>query len=429
VKFWDGSPLTVDDVVFSLNRNIDPAVSSEVGSFYTNVKAFEATGPLEVTVHLTSPDPLFTYGGGIYSPITSKQFALQQGSKFGTPAGSTLTVMGTGPFQYTSFVADTQVTLVRNDNYWGQKPLIKNVNIKFIEDVQTLQLAYRSGEIDGSFLIPLAQTDQWAQIPNSQIIFTPGMVVLFLSFDVTKAPLDDIHVRRTFAYACDRQSIVMAILHGHGQAATSVVPPEQWSGLLAPDKVKQLYSQLEDYPFDVQKAKQELAQSSVPNGFSMALKVTNTPPYYQQAMLTLSQNLKQVGITLNVESVTNDEWLNHLYAHDLALQLVQYGPDYPDPADYLITTYPSASAVPNLFNFANYKNPAVDALLKDSETADPTQRINDLSQVMKTSNQDLPYDPLWWEDVAMVIHNKYVFTGFNALTYNQMWARNIRSAT
>jgi peptide/nickel transport system substrate-binding protein len=427
VKFWDGTPLTMDDIVFSLNRNLDQSVASEVGAYYANIKSIEATGPFEITIHMANPDPLWAYAA-IYGPITSKQFATQQGVKFGTPAGGTLTVMGTGPFQPTSFVADTGVSVVRTDNYWGQKPLIKQVNFKIIEDAQTLQLAYRSGDIDGTFGIPLSQSDQWAAIPNSKILFAPGMVVTYLSFDVTKAPFDDIHVRRTFAYACDRKGIVSALLRGHGQPANSIVPPEQWSGLQPPDKVKQLYGQLQDYPFDIDKAKAELAQSSVPSGFSATIVVPDTALYYQQALLTLSQNLKGVGIALEVKTVTSNEWLSHIYAHDRPLQFVELAPDYPDPADYLVIDYPSAAAVPNAFNTANYKNSQIDALLTDQASADSAHRVDDLFQIMKISNEDLPYYPIWWEDVAMAIHDKFVYTGFNGITYALYWAGSIRAA-
>lgn len=428
VKFWDGSPLTADDVVFSLNRNIDPKVSSQVGGYYANVKSIEATGPLEVTLHMSNPDPVFA-SAAIYTPITSKAFATAQGSKFGTAAGSTITVMGTGPYQYTSFEADKGVSAVRFEGYWGQKPVVKNINLKFITDAQTLQLAYRSGEVDGVFSVPLAQSEQWASIAHSRMTFKPGMIVWALCMDVTKAPFSDIHVRRAFAYACDRKGIVSALLHGHGQPATSLVPPEQWVNLLTPDKVTELYSKIQDYPFDISKAKAELAQSSVPSGFSTSIKVLNSAVYYQQAMLNHSQNLKQIGINMDVQSVTSDAWLNHLYAHDLPLQFLGYYPDYPDPWDYPAITYPSSAAVPNQFNISNYKNPTVDALIKDQATASNAQRATDLGQLMVISNQDLPYYAMWWEDDAMVIHDKFIYNGFNGMYYNQMWAGNIRSAT
>ena len=279
------------------------------------------------------------------------------------------------------------------------------------------------------FSVPLAQSEQWASIPKSRITFKPGMIVWALCMDVTRAPFSDIHVRRAVAYACDRKGIVSALLHGHGQPATALVPPEQWVNLLSPDKVAELYSKIPDYPFDISKAKAELAQSSVPNGFSASLKVLNSAAYYQQAMLNLSHNLKQIGINLDVQSVTPDAWLNHLYAHDLPLQFLGYYPDYPDPWDYPATTYPSSAAVPNQFNISNYKNPAVDALIKDQTTASNAQRATDLGQLMVTSNTDLPYYAMWWEDDGMVIHDKFVYNGFNGMYYNQMWAGNIRSAT
>ena len=430
VTFWDGTPLTAEDAAFSIGRHLDPGVASQWGSFFTGVKAFEASGPLELTVHMLLPDSLLPYYL-ILGQVTPKVFTQAQGQKFGSAAGSTITTMGTGPFRFTSYQADEGITAVRNDTYWGKKPVIKNLNVKVIQDSQTRQLAMRSGEIDGTFGIPLQEADQWSRIQEAKTLLAPGMVVWFIVFNVNAAPWNDIHVRRAFAYCCDREGIVKALVRGHGKVANSIVPPEQWSGLLPRDQIDKLYAQLRDYPFSIDKAKAELAQSSVPTGFSATIENTAQPSYVQDALLSISQNLKQIGINLEVKTVNQDQATTDLYARNFGIQITAYLPDYPDPADYLAVTYPSSAAVPNACcNYADYKNPTVDSLLTDSATTTSAdQHAKDLAQVMQISNEDLPYFSLWWEDAVGAISSKYVYSNFTGLWFDINWALNIHSAT
>ena len=83
----------------------------------------------------------------------------------------------------------------------------------------------------------------------------------------------------------------------------------------------------------------------------------------------LAQNLKQLGITLNVKQVPIEQWFNTLYTHPkpMGMQIVSWGVDYPDPADALRFIYPSANATKNKFNTANYKSAQMDELLDAAE--------------------------------------------------------------
>lgn len=334
VKFWDGTPMTVDDVVFSLNRAA--ASTSQAFYYFSQVKSMEATGANEVTAHMNTPFPLFV-NGLTYAPVYSKQFALAQGMKFGTPAGATVTVMGTGPFKFTSF-SDTGVTAVRNDEYWGQKPPIKNVNVQFISDAQTLQLAFRSGSVDWVPYIALDQAPQWQEIPRSKVVFSPPMTSVFLAFNVNKPPFNDVHVRRAVAHCCNTTGMVSALLHGHGEAATAIVPPAMWGTLATPDQVRGYYQQMPQYPFDLSLARQELAESTSPSGFTATIQIPQVNSFYEEAALAISQNLKSIGCTLTVQSVPTNEWnVNAYSAHNQLIYWFEYLPDYANPADYATT--------------------------------------------------------------------------------------------
>jgi peptide/nickel transport system substrate-binding protein len=92
--------------------------------------------------------------------------------------------------------------------------------------------------------------------------------------------------------------------------------------------------------------------------------------------------------------------------------------------------YPSANAVKNNFNLANFKDPQVDKLIQDANAAaSDSERAQDLSQVLTISQQQLPYYGLFWQNDVMAIQNKYVYKGFTGLYYNQNWLSRIYVAS
>src|SRR5215469_4009829 len=162
VKFWDGTPMTIDDVVFSLTRHIDPKVSSQIGAYFTNVGAFTKTGPSELTIKLKRPDPTVA-NSLVFAPIMSKAFAGTIGSKLGSP-GSGDRIMGTGPYHISTFTSSTSATVERFEGYWGEKPAVLKCTFNCIPNPQTLLLAAQSGQIDGTFDVPVQQAADWKKI-------------------------------------------------------------------------------------------------------------------------------------------------------------------------------------------------------------------------------------------------------------------------
>lgn len=427
VKFWDGTPLTAEDVAFSLNHSRGP--KSQTAYYFGDVISIEATGPNEVTAHLKAPLPLFI-DGLTYSPIYPKRYVTAQGAKLGTPGGSPVRIMGTGPFKYTSFT-NSGITAVRNEHYWGKLPKVKKINFQFISDPQTLQLAFRSGSIHWAPSIPLDQAPQWLSIPQADVLFAPPLSTVMLAFNVTKPPFNDLHVRKAVAYCCNRPGMVNALLHGHGQPAETIVPPAQWGSLATPAKVEQYYKQLPAYPFDLSKAKEELAKSSSPHGFKAKLLVPQLASYYTQAMIAISQNLKTIGITLDVQTVPTTEWAQDtFFQHNQSIYFVTLLPDYANPADYPLQVYPSAQAKVNGQNYSGFKNAQLDSLLHNWPTADPARQAKDILSALRISQENLPYFPLWWEPLVGVLNKKFVYSGtYTSIYYEQQWSEFISAAT
>lgn len=426
VTFWDGTPLTADDVVSSLRRHIDPAVTSQLGTYYTNVASIKKTGASEVTVRMKRPDPLFQYIP-VLSYITPKALNEKLGKRLGV-AGAKINTMGTGAFRITKFGPDTGLSLERYDGYWGDKPRVRTATVKVISNARTLLLARRAGEIDGTFELAAEQAKDWRRLRDTAVEQAPGMRSIFLSFDLSQEPWNDIHVRRAVVLASDRGGFVNAFLGGMGRAATSIVPPEMWANLAKQPEVDRIYSGLRKYPFDVAAAQRELAQSAHPKGFSADIVFPDNEPAIGRALVSLSESLKPLGIRLRVRETTSAKWIGTIYAHkDLGLQVLPLSPAYVDPVNYLVATLPSEKAAPNGLNIANFKNERVDRLLREQgKVTDPQQRAAAIAEILTIIGDELPYLPLWWQGSSMAVADRYTYEGFNSLYYMQNWLGKLR---
>jgi peptide/nickel transport system substrate-binding protein len=425
VRFWDGTPLTAEDVAFSLNRHIDPDVQSQYGFYFVSLERVEATGPREVVAHLKSPDPFFQYmvahAGG---KVTSKKFVEDHGSDFGSPEVLT---MGTGPYQVMEHKPGESITMERNDDYWGDKPPAHTIVHQFIVDEQTRLLAMQAGEIDGAFSVSPDQSDQWSRLDGVNVISAPSLWSPFYELYVQAGPTSDIHVRRAIAYATDKEGLVSSVLRGHGRVASQIVAPEQWGDLMPPDQVEELYASFPTYEFDLDRARSELQQSAFPT-FSGTAYTPDTIPRLGKAYLNTAENLSQLGVHLEVKETNEHTWNSYEYDHrNLGFHVNLWYPDYPDPANYPALTMNSADAKPGAWNIAHYKNPEVDRLLAIQQNAtDKATRARALAEVLRITATDLPYVPLWWEDTLMAIREPYVFDGFNPFVQFMPWATEVK---
>jgi peptide/nickel transport system substrate-binding protein len=155
VKFWDGKPLTAKDVVYSLERQIDPADASvylePMGVMIASVKQ---TGPLQVTVTTHVPNVLvnemMATGMGV---VTEEAFTKAAGANYGTAQHG---VMCTGPFEFKSWTPGQQLVMTRNPDYWDKalEPKVASVTFKWVTDSSTLTDALLTGEIDGTYEAP-----------------------------------------------------------------------------------------------------------------------------------------------------------------------------------------------------------------------------------------------------------------------------------
>ena len=424
VKFWDGTPLTSEDVAYSIARHTGDSTSVVAYNFATVADA-KATDASTVTVTLSAADATLLPKLAIFVQIHQQKYDEEAGDALGGPEKPG---MGTGPYSITSFSSADGATLTRNDSYWAGTPKVKTLEFKAIGDPDTARLAMSGGEIDGFFDVPLIATRQWDQLDNATMTYVEGAYNDMLAMDVTRAPFDDVNVRIAMAHLIDRDGLLGPLFNSRATTAFTIVPAIQFSASLGADGAKKLYDGLTPFPeFSIDKAKEALAKSASPDGFSVDLAVDTTQPWMSPLAQSLAENAKKVGITVNVQQVSAADWgagLTDPAASPLKLVALGAATTWPNelPTGLLGTNAP--------FPLANYGNPDIDAAMdKANAAATLDDLMPPLTDALKLASDDLPYLPLFDEQVATAIANTFTWEGgYSYWSLAQAWPLQLGGA-
>jgi peptide/nickel transport system substrate-binding protein len=429
IRFSDGSTLTAADVAFSLNVHRDPEVASRVGSFFGNVKSVTSKGNV-VTVQLKTPDSNWQYvptatPGLVYS----QAHYLKNKASYGTPSALPI---GTGPYKFKEWQPNAKIVLERNPFYKGKtKYPFNTITIPIIPNEQTLLLAMQSGQIDGTFAVPLAQFGAWQKAPNTKVgSFTAGSWRGF-SFDTEDGPFQDVNVRRALAYSLDMEGINKALNSGLGQVVTGMPPLIFLRGILPKAEIDAALKKIPKYTYSVEKAKAELAKSKYPNGFTTTM---NVPGPCQPCILlsqTLQQGAKAIGITINFNVMPGPPRFQVILDHKpgLGIQVLGQAPDTPHPMQFQDLLYPSSHAAPGFENSANLKNPTIDKLIQQGlRSTDIKVAARNALKVQAIVATQVPYIHVFTFPVAWAVKSGWGFkSSIGPFYYNQIWLQHLRS--
>ncbi|QNK81563.1 ABC transporter substrate-binding protein [Nakamurella sp. PAMC28650] len=418
-KFSDGNPVTAEDVAYSLNLQLDPKVASQEASLMSNVKSVTAAGSV-VTVTLSQPDALWQFlPASLTGYVWERKSVSASLSSYGTP--QTLPV-GSGPYKVSEFVPDSHITLVRNPYYTGAQTPFDKITFQIIPDDQTRLLALQSGNIQGTFDVPASAFKQWSAAATVQSI--PALVWRGLTMDMTQAPFNDIHVRRALYYATDRAGITAGLTPGLATVSSTINQPAIFAAALDQPTIDAGYKSVATYDFDVNKAKAELAQSSMPSGFTTTLNVPSDSPTVVKIAQVLVQDWAQIGVTLKLNLMAGGPRFQVILDHkpNLGVQIIGNSPDAPDPVELVQQYFSSAQAVKNGNNSSNLKDPAVDALIDKAQSAtDVKSAATYALQAQALASQQVPIIPISWGDQAMAVKKGWTADAPGAFFSTSMW--------
>ncbi|MGI6879389.1 ABC transporter substrate-binding protein [Microbacterium sp. gxy059] len=318
VSFHSGDPLTADDVVFSIEKVIADDSQSARKSQLEVIDSVRAVDDQTVEMVLSEPSISFVYNL-TYVWIVNSSFDGDRKSA----------ADGTGPYALGQWTRGSALSLERSDDYWGEAPANAGVVFHYFTDATALNNALLTGAVD-------VVTSQQSPDGLAQFELTDDFVIsdgdsttkLLLAFDDREAPFDDVRVRQAISYAIDDEKLLDSVWGDYGTLIGSMVPPtDPW------------YEDLTDLdPYDPERARELLEEAGLANGFSFTLDTPNYDPHPTAATFIQSQ-LAEVGIAVEINTITPDEWYTKVYQNrefDATLQehvndrdLVWYGdPDF-----------------------------------------------------------------------------------------------------
>lgn len=429
VAFSDGTPMTMEDVLFSLDRYRDPSAASYLAWMYDNVESIEQTGDWQFTVKLKQPDALWkhtfaTTGGHVHS----KAFVQKAGAKYGTPE---VGVLGTGPYTFVKWDVGSQIVLNYNENYWNKEtegvPDIKHIVFQVIPEDTTRVMASTSGQIDLNLSTPVEMLGdvERSQYVNLTKIASAGLE--FLSFNCQKAPFDDVNVRKAIAYAIDAGSLQENIVKDFG-TMTNYLPVPESLFLFEKDTWLSYEKNCLKYDYSLEKAKESLAASGYPNGFNCTITVDEKSITNSMA-LVLQQAVAQIGINATIEKVSNDEVVSLQFGSGIDangvrpydISIFEWSSDFPDPSGVLTPLYFSTNRGEGGSNSSAYVNTKVDdLLLQQAASSDEKERTELMLKALDIINDEVPYY-IWTHQNWLFTVNNRITSGVDQLTGTWFW--------
>jgi peptide/nickel transport system substrate-binding protein len=356
VKFNNGTPMTVDDVVYSFKTQCDPKSTANALSVFGGTLSPDGVVKVDdttVAFHLNHPDAAWL---DAVSEDNYNMVVVPNGFDYGNYQKE---FPGTGRFKMASYTPTVGATFVRNPHYWGTKALPDTVEFTFYPDEAPMAAALQAGSIDCLDQFSVATSPQLLG-GSFNIISLKAATHRELSMRTDLHPFTSKYVRQAIAYTLDRPAIVAALFKGYAQVGNDspFAPVFTSTDTTVPQRAKNLTL-----------AKELLAKGGVPRGFSTPLltETTQEIPHFAQI---IKQSAAQIGVTINITIETptkyygsavfgKSDWL------DGEMSLVDYGArSVPNVYLQAPLQTPNATTGSGPWNAARFANPTYDALSK-----------------------------------------------------------------
>jgi len=375
VRFHDGAPLTAEDVAFSIQRIIDPALRSPQLSQFNRIARATAIGADRVRVVTNGPYPVLL-AQLVKLSIVPKAHV----EKVGKDAFN-LAPVGSGPYRFASWQRGVRVTLEANPAYWGDKPGFPKAEFNAVPDVATRMANLRSGRSD---LVVTLGPDQAAELkadPRAQALSVLTERVAYLRLNAVHGPLADLRLRRAVAASIDRVTLVEALLGNFDKVVDVMGSPAS-------------FGYVEGIPgprYDLAAARKAVAELGA--AAQSELTFMTAPAFDQRIVQALHQMLIEAGLKVRIVSSDMQTYLRRATgpaadAGDLAFG--RWSCACQDADGMVEPLFHSASI------WSKYANPEMDAALEAARgTLDPQQRLAQYRKVHALVARDVAAVPLY----------------------------------
>lgn len=427
-----GRKIVAEDVRYSLNRIIDAATASPGAWIFNNrvdtLQPFVVVSDSAFQLNLLKPfHPILGILSMQYCSVVPKEAVEKYGIDFRRHA------VGSGPFQFVAWEEGQALIMKKNEHYFEKDsngvslPYLDGIKVNFYDSKATEFLEFRQGrldfinDIDPSFKDEvLTKTGnlkkQWQgilQLHKHPYLNIEYFGILHDTNNVLlkNSPLKLKKVRQAINYAINRKKMMLYLRNSIGTAAESGFVPQ---GLPSFDAEK-----VKGYAYDINKAKQLLAEAGFPNGKGLPeIKLLTIPIYTNLASYAVNE-LKQAGINVQVESIQKSLLLEQTSKSQALFFRGSWIADYPDAENYLSVFYSKNPAPPN---YTRYKNPIFDKLYEQSlQEENDSLRYELYRQMDRLIIEDAPVVPFWYDMAIHLVHTN--ISGFYPNSLNMLELR------
>ncbi|MBK0420405.1 ABC transporter substrate-binding protein [Leucobacter sp. CSA1] len=390
--FWDGSPVTPEDVIWSLDRLDDPELASSWSAHFDFVESIEQTGDKQVTMRLSQPDvTLYNVLSAPPGAVHQKKFAEAAGASYANPDGG---IMCSGPFTLEEWAKGEHVLIKKNPDYWNiesEEPLAEEIRFTFNTDTASATTAMQNGEIDGAIAFPVSSIDQ-LRAGEGTVTFGRGLGMFNVSvIDVNAGPLANKELRRALALAIDYEGIREGIFKGTAEPNKALTPRGSWG--YAEDVFQTAWDELLAGEQDIEEAKKIVEAEGAPADPIVFAYDTSLPEDGQVAAAVQDAG-SQIGLKIELEGMSGAQYLP-LYFDESAregihLMIWNGYLDFPEPVAYY-----NFFGSEGVFNVAAYSNPEVDDMIVEARaTTDDEERAEMVTRVQGIFDEEYLFFPL-----------------------------------
>ncbi|MDL2327417.1 ABC transporter substrate-binding protein [Ruminococcaceae bacterium OttesenSCG-928-A11] len=393
VTFQNGDPMTMDDVLFSLNR----ALTSEYTAQLTpSIDRFEA-------VDDTTLKMVLKYG---YAPILEimvtpcwgimNKAYVEAAEAEGKDVGR-IESCGTGAYIMKEWRSGEKLIFEAFDGYYGGAPAVKSVEAILIADQSAGAIALEDGTLDYYYGVQESDIEHLKSVPSLTVYTIElGADLYDITFNVTDGIFTDKRLRQAVAYALNRDEILLGGHEGNGIVNNCICASGAFGYL--PD--------YEYYEQDLEKAKALVAEAGYPDGVDVVFKQDSSKYYMPSAEIVQAQ-LKKVGINVTFEKLERSAWLDTVASNRDYEATLRSTTQVVLDADYILTRRLTAEMLGGGNNYSGYNNPEFEKLLVEARSSSDNAHREDIyRQCYDIIKEDVPLIPLCSTYTQQVVNAK-----------------------
>ena len=363
VRFHDGTPFDAESVRSSFTRILDAATGSprrSVASVIASVQVLDAHTVALNTSQAFAPllAQLSTYNLAIMSPT---RFQAEGRNYSKRPAG-------TGPFKLQAWSPGERITLVRNEDYWGDKAQVDRIEIRVVPEDSTRVLQILSGEVDVIASVPPVMLPRLQGNRQVRVLREAGFRTVYIGMNARIAPWNDLRVRQAFAHAINADAIVAGVLRGVGTRG---------AGLEAP-AIAGAHRSLQALPYNPAQARKLLAEAGFPNGVDSVL-YSPTGRYLndRQVAEAVVAQAREAGFRLRLETPEWGAYQQMLEAGDRVPSFLMGKGSPSGDVDLTVNLLMHSKGRMNFFGFSDPKADALIAAQRGATDREKRQKMLD----------------------------------------------------